>query len=184
MRYAGIVKNDFAAAPGISVTVFVQGCPHHCPGCFNMETWDPEGGEEFTDDLYQEISDAIVANNIQRNLVIQGGEPLCPDNLNFTLSIIEFVLNQHPDIKVYIYTGYELNELMAMKYTDSYETLQKILNYLTWIKVGPFKLGKRDITLQYRGSTNQKIIRCPLTLGGKIDKIIIDEDEKIKGDNF
>lgn len=184
MRYAGIVKNDFAAAPGISVTVFVQGCPHHCPGCFNMETWDFDGGEEFTENLYQEINDAIVANNIDRNLVIQGGEPLCPENLDFTLSIIEHVLAEHPETKVYVYTGYELNQLMSMKYTDKYETLQRILNYLTWIKVGPFRWELRDITLQYRGSSNQKIIRCPLTLGGKIDKILVDDNEKIKGEGY
>ena len=52
MRYAGLIKNDFSAAPGVSVSFFTQGCPHHCPGCFNMETWDFDGGEEFTENLY------------------------------------------------------------------------------------------------------------------------------------
>ena len=67
MKYAGIIKNDVAAAPGVCVTFYTQGCPHHCPGCHNPETWDFNGGKEFTPQTLQEIKDALVANGIHRD---------------------------------------------------------------------------------------------------------------------
>ena len=70
MRYAGIIKNDFSAAPGVSVTFYTQGCPHHCFGCHNPETWDFEGGKEFTPEVIDEILEALTANNIMRSLAI------------------------------------------------------------------------------------------------------------------
>ena len=72
MRYAGLIKDDFTAAPGVCVSVFVQGCPHHCPGCFNPETWDFEGGKEFTFDVLQEIKESLNANGIKRSLCVLG----------------------------------------------------------------------------------------------------------------
>ena len=91
MRYAGIIKNDFSAAPGTSVTFFTQGCPHKCEGCHNPETWDFEGGEEVTHDTILEIIEAITANGLHRNLCIMGGEPLCPENQFLTNLIINYV---------------------------------------------------------------------------------------------
>ena len=70
MRYAGLIKDDFTAAPGVCVSIFVQGCPHHCPGCFNPETWDFEGGKEFTFDVLQEIKESLNANGIKRSLCV------------------------------------------------------------------------------------------------------------------
>lgn len=70
MRYAGIIKNDFSAAPGVSVTFYTQGCPHHCSGCHNPETWNFEGGKEFTPEVIDEILEALTANNIMRSLAI------------------------------------------------------------------------------------------------------------------
>ena len=72
MRYAGIIKNDFSAVPGISVTFFTQGCPHKCEGCHNPETWDFEGGEEVTHGTILEVIEAITANGLHRNLCIMG----------------------------------------------------------------------------------------------------------------
>ena len=70
MRYAGLNKNDFTAAPGVSVTFYTQGCPHHCFGCHNPETWNFEGGKEFTPEVIDEILKALTANNIMRSLAI------------------------------------------------------------------------------------------------------------------
>ena len=91
MRYAGIIKNDFSAAPGTSVTFFTQGCPHKCEGCHNPETWDFEGGEKVTHDTILEVIEAITANGLHRNLCIMGGEPLCPENQFLTNLIINSV---------------------------------------------------------------------------------------------
>ena len=76
MRYAGIIKNDFAAAPGICVSFWTQGCPHHCPGCHNPETWSFNGGKEFTNDTLNNLLCALTKNNVHRNLSILGGERL------------------------------------------------------------------------------------------------------------
>lgn len=184
-KYANILENDFAAAPGISVTVFVQGCPHHCPKCFNPETWDFEGGQDIEQDFYENIWKSITKNGLKRNLVIQGGEPLCPENIDFTWSIIKYIKEKDSSIKAYIYTGYQLHELTRLYYhKEKHDIMQNIFNSLEWIKLGPYMWEFRDVTLQYRGSSNQVIVRCPLTFCEKIDRIYIDDDEKIKGEGY
>ena len=154
MRYAGIIKNDFSAAPGVCVTFFTQGCPHHCPGCHNPETWDPEGGYEFTNKTLNDLLKALTANGIHRNLCIMGGEPLCKDNQFLTLMIVNEVKSKLPKTDIYIWTGYTYEELMNM----SSPHLEQILDKTKAIIDGRFEEDKRDITLLMRGSSNQNII--------------------------
>ena len=112
MKYAGIIKNDLSAAPGISVSFFTQGCPHHCKGCHNPETWDFDGGKEFTYDVLNEVIDALTANGVKRSLSILGGEPLCEENVFLTLLLIKTVKEKLPNTKIYIWTGYYYDELI------------------------------------------------------------------------
>ena len=135
MRYAGIIKNDFSAAPGISVSFFTQGCPHHCPGCHNPETWDFNGGKEFTYDVLNEIIDALTANGVERSLSILGGEPLCEENIFLTLLLIKTVKERLPNTKIYIWTGYYYNELIK-RTSDSH--LKAILDYTDYLIDGPY----------------------------------------------
>lgn len=152
MRYAGLNKNDFSAAPGVSVTFYTQGCPHHCPGCHNPETWDFEGGKEFTPEVIDEILEALTANNIMRSLAIQGGEPLCVENEFLTLLIVKTVKEKFPDVKIYIWTGYYFNSLPNTPY------IKQILELTDCLIDGPYIEDERDITLPMRGSRNQNII--------------------------
>lgn len=152
MRYAGLNKNDFSAAPGVSVTFYTQGCPHHCFGCHNPETWNFEGGKEFTPEVIDEILEALTANNIMRSLAIQGGEPLCVENEFLTLLIIKTVKEKFPDIKIYIWTGYYFNSLPNTPY------IKQILELTDCLIDGPYIEDERDITLPMRGSRNQNII--------------------------
>ena len=152
MRYAGLNKNDFSAAPGVSVTFYTQGCPHHCPGCHNPETWNFEGGKEFTPEVIDEILEALPANNIMRSLAIQGGEPLCVENEFLTLLIVKAVKEKFPDIKIYIWTGYYFNSLPNTPY------IKQILELTDCLIDGPYIQDERDITLPMRGSRNQNII--------------------------
>ena len=152
MRYAGIIKNDIAAAPGVSVTFYTQGCPHHCFGCHNPETWNFEGGKEFTPEVIDEILEALTANNIMRSLAIQGGEPLCVENEFLTLLIVKTVKEKFPDIKIYIWTGYYFNSLPNTPY------IKQILELTDCLIDGPYIEEERDITLPMRGSRNQNII--------------------------
>lgn len=158
MQYAGIIKNDFAAAFGVCVTFFVQGCPHHCEGCHNPETWDPEGGREFTNDTMTSILEALTANGIKRNLCIMGGEPLCADNQFLTYMVINEVKNHLPDVKIYLWTGYTINELKENN--TKTPRIKQILDQCEQVVEGRFIQSQRDITLFMRGSSNQNIINC------------------------
>ena len=154
MRYAGIIKNDVAAGEGVCVTFFTQGCSRHCPGCHNPETWDFNGGYEFTQETLNNVIKALKANGVQRNFCIMGGEPLNSENLFLTDLIITEVKKYYPDIKIYVWTGYTYEELLDR----SENLLQNILRNINVLVDGPFIQEKRDITLAMRGSSNQRII--------------------------
>lgn len=154
MKYAGIIKNDIAAGEGMNVSFFVQGCPIHCPGCHNPQTWDFNGGKEFTMDTLNDILSSIGENGIQRNLSIMGGEPLCKENLFLVNLIVSNVLEKYPTIKIYIWTGYTYEELIGR----NDEILNKLLDKIDYLIDGPFMIKERDITLAMRGSRNQRIL--------------------------
>jgi anaerobic ribonucleoside-triphosphate reductase activating protein len=154
MRYAGINYNDFSAAPGVSVTLFTQGCPHRCKGCHNPETWDYNGGKEFTPDIPGKIVDALCANGIKRSFCIMGGEPLCEDNLFLTTMVLQYVKLRLPEVKVYIWTGYLYEDLLM----EHNPTLNYIFSKVDVLVDGPYIQEQRDITLKARGSRNQRII--------------------------
>lgn len=154
MRYAGLIKNDTAAAPGMCVTFFVQGCPLRCPGCHNKDSWDYDGGMEFTPQVLDEIIEALAANNIERNLCIMGGEPLCDNNAFLTALVIEEVKKALPDIKVYIWSGYTYEKLLE----NCHPQVRAILQKADVLIDGPYIEAERDISLPMRGSRNQRII--------------------------
>lgn len=154
MRYAGLIKNDLAAAPGICLTFFVQGCPFRCPGCHNPESWDFDGGKEFTPKVLDEIISSLTANNINRTLCIMGGEPLCDENAFLTYLVIKEVKNRLPDIKVYIWSGYTYEELQK----KTHPHIKNILETADVLIDGPYIDSERDISLSMRGSRNQRII--------------------------
>lgn len=154
MKYAGLNLNDFSAAPGISVSFFTQGCPHRCKGCHNPETWEFNGGKEFTPDILDKIVEALSANGIERNLAIMGGEPLCEENQFLTLLVISHVREKVPGVKIYLWTGYIYENLLKIKAPH----LQKILSEVDVLIDGPYIESLRDITLPLRGSRNQRII--------------------------
>lgn len=152
MRVAGLTKNDTTNGEGICVSLWVQGCPHHCKGCHNPESWDFNGGEYKNNDiLLEEIYDAISANGIQRNFSILGGEPLAPQNINDTYYILWEVKQRYPSIKTFVWTGYTLEQLKEI-YKDT------LLENIDILIDGPFIKAERDITLKFRGSKNQRIL--------------------------
>lgn len=154
MKYAGINYNDMCAAPGVSVTLFTQGCPHHCEGCHNPETWDFDGGKEFTLDVLRKIVDGLAHNGVKRNFCIMGGEPLCEQNTLLTLMTIQYVKQRLPEIKIYLWTGYYYEQLLK----SSDPKIPLILKEIDVLVDGPFIKSLKDITLKMRGSSNQNII--------------------------
>ena len=154
MKYAGLMENDFSDGCGVCVSLWTQGCPHHCPGCHNPETWDVYGGYNVPDDIRGKIIKAISANNITRNFSILGGEPLCEQNLDFVLNIITAVRTAYPHIKIYIWSGYTFAELIERK--DN--RIIDILKQANFLIDGKYIEDLRDTTLPLRGSSNQNII--------------------------
>lgn len=154
MRYAGLIKNDTAAAPGVCVSFFVQGCPLRCPGCHNPEAWDFEGGKEFSMKVLADIMNGLSANGIERPLCIMGGEPLCTENLFLTTLIIKEVKYYKPDTKIYLWTGYTYEDLKERQNPR----IDYILDTINYLIDGPYIAAERDVTLSMRGSRNQRII--------------------------
>ena len=156
MKYAGMIKNDIAAGDGVNVSFFVQGCPIRCFGCHNPETWDFEGGKEFTPEVLEDLIQSIKANGIQRNFSLLGGEPLCKQNFFLSYLLLSTVKEKFPTIKTFVWTGYTVEELQKQY---SKEQLKKILSVVDMVIAGPFICGERDITLAKRGSRNQRIYK-------------------------
>lgn len=154
MRYSGLMLNDIAAAPGLSVTFFTQGCPHRCKGCHNPQTWDYDGGMEFTPDVFDQIRAGLTAQGIQRNFCVMGGEPLCPENVFLTFMVVKMVREEFPLVPIYIWSGYTYEELRR----TAYPNIKTILDLADFLIDGPYIESLRDITLEMRGSSNQRII--------------------------
>lgn len=153
-RYAGLITNDFANGRGVCVSLFMQGCPHHCPGCFNPETWDFNGGQEMPIDIRGQITKAICANNIIRNFSILGGEPLCPQNIEEVDKIISSIRIAFPHIKIFVWTGYTLEELQK----ENNPHIISILSKIDTLIDGKYVEELKDLTLELRGSSNQRIL--------------------------
>ena len=156
MRYAGIIKNDIAAGEGVNVTFFTQGCPLHCKGCHNPQTWDFKGGKEFTTATMNEIIEALHANGVQRNFSVMGGEPLCGENAFLTNMVVSEVRKVYPNIKIYVWSGYTYDELKALAQMEP--KINLVLDKSDYLIAGPFILEQRDTSLPMRGSRNQEII--------------------------
>ena len=163
MRFYKIKDNDIANGVGITMSLWTQGCPHHCKGCFNMETWDFNKGKEFTELDLKYIFDNINKNDIHRDLSILGGEPLCPQNIEGVINLCKEFKKIYPNKKIYIWTGYTLEEFN--------DTQKSILKYIDVIVDGKFIEEKRNLSLKLRGSENQRVINVKETLKNK--KIIL-----------
>ena len=163
MRINRIKDNDIANGFGITMSLWTQGCPHHCKGCFNKETWNFIDGEEFTEEKLNYIIDNIDKHNVKRDLSILGGEPLCPENIDGVLQVCESVKNKYPDKKIYVWTGYTV---------ENFDEVQKqIFKYIDVLVDGKFEEDKKNISLTLRGSSNQRIINVKDTI--KENKLIL-----------
>lgn len=162
MNYGMIKPCDIADGPGVRVSLFVSGCTHHCDGCFQPETWDFNYGKPYTDLTTAEILRLMEPNYIS-GLTILGGEPLEPQNLSEVLDLVDAVRMTYPGKSIWIYTGSTFEELQQRTGLDRYLTTGIL--YLADILVdGPFIKAQKDISLRFRGSSNQRIIKLDETM--------------------
>ena len=153
MRYAGIIENDIVNGEGICLSYWTQGCPHKCDGCHNPETWNFNGGKEDSkENILNKILTLLTKNGIHRNLSILGGEPLCDENIDFTIEILKQVKQKYPNIKTFVWTGYTYEELCKLYKNIIFDNIDVLID-------GKYDKNQRDITLKLRGSKNQRVLR-------------------------
>ncbi len=162
MHYGNIKKFDIADGIGVRVSLFVSGCTHHCPGCFQPETWDFNYGELFTVGTENEIIEALSPEYID-GLTILGGEPFEPQNQEVLLPFIKKVKKLFPEKTIWVYSGYTLEELLSPSRARC-EFTDEILSLIDVLVDGEFKQELKNISLQFRGSLNQRIIDVKKTL--------------------
>ena len=155
MKYYGYIPNDFINGENISVSLWTAGCPHRCKGCHNSEMWDYENGYEVPIDIKGQLIKAISANGLVRNFSILGGEPLSEKNRDFILTIVQAIRTAYPSIKIFLWTGYTIEELKNME--D--KKINSILENIDVLIDGKYDESLRDVTLELRGSSNQRILK-------------------------
>lgn len=165
MRYAQIRSMDVSNGEGVGVSLFVQGCPFHCKNCFNSETWDFNGGKEWTEETKDKFLKLIDRPYIKR-VSFLGGECLAEQNLDDVLSLIKEIRISYPEKTIWLYTGYQWNKIMfpIPNITDDLCTIEitdkrkKIISNVDVLVDGEYIDEQRDLTLKFRGSKNQRVI--------------------------
>ena len=157
MNYATIKKHDIANGPGVRVSLFVSGCTHHCEGCFNPETWDFQYGTPYTQETELEILEALAPDHI-RGLSLLGGEPLEPENQRALLPFVKSVKALYPHKTIWCYTGNTYERDILQPGPGRCEVTDEFLQYIDVLVDGDFVQDQHDISLRFRGSSNQRII--------------------------
>ena len=160
MHYATIKNCDIANGPGVRVSLFVSGCTHRCPGCFNAEAWDFDYGQPFTQQTVEDILDMLRPAYI-RGLTLLGGEPFEPQNQEPILELLRRIKRELPEKSIWAFSGYLFDkDILSGRLGDSRE----YLSYLDVLVDGPFIQEKKNLALRFRGSENQRLIDVPASL--------------------
>ncbi len=163
MNYATIKNCDIANGPGVRVSLFVSGCTHHCPGCFNEVAWDFGYGEPFTEETEDRILAMLAPAHI-KGLTLLGGEPFEPQNQPAIVSLLRKIKAKYPDKSIWAFSGYLFDrDILPGRLGDPAVT-REYLRYLDVLVDGPFVEAKKNLSLRFRGSENQRIIDVPASL--------------------
>ena len=163
MYYCNIKNCDIADGVGVRVSLFVSGCTHHCRDCFQPETWDFRYGEPFTDKTQERIISLLSPDYID-GLTLLGGEPMEPENQRTLVGLLRAVRAAYPEKDVWCYTGYTLETDLLSPSRARCEVTDELLSLIDVLVDGEFITEKRNISLAFRGSENQRIIDLKATL--------------------
>ena len=164
MNYASIKYCDISNGPGVRTSLFVSGCTHHCKNCFNAVTWDFSYGEPFTEEVIQKLLDSCKPHYIT-GLSLLGGEPMEPENQPAMLDFLRRFRAAYPDKTVWCYSGYTWEQLTGAVPARCFTPdTAKLLSMLDVLVDGEFVQDLYDISLRFRGSSNQRLINVPATL--------------------
>ena len=169
MRYAQIRSMDISNGEGVGVSLFVQGCPFHCKNCFNSDTWDFNGGKEWTEEIKDKFMKLIDRPYIKR-VSFLGGECLADQNLDEVLKLVKQIRNSYPDKTIWLYTGFEWNSLMSKicqptfpdkdfeRIIEIHKKRKEIISNVDVLVDGEYIDEQKDLSLKFRGSKNQGVI--------------------------
>lgn len=163
MHYAEIKNCDIANGPGVRVSLFVSGCTHHCPGCFNQVAWDFDYGEEFTQQTIDRILEMLKPGYI-KGLTLLGGEPFEPENQGPVVELLRQIKAKYPQKSIWAFSGYLFDRDILSGRLGDWEITKEYLSYLDVLVDGPFVEAKKNLSLRFRGSENQRIIDVPASL--------------------
>lgn len=173
MNYAEIKFNDIANGPGVRTTLFVSGCTHRCPGCFNQIAWDFNYGEPFTEKTIDTIIDSM-SSPFVAGLTLLGGEPFEHSNQIGLLPLLRRVKNELPDKNIWCFSGYLFDEDIVGRMCVEWEETKEMLSYIDVLVDGEFKEELKSMLLRFKGSSNQRTILVQESLAaGKI--ILLDD---------
>ena len=173
MNYAEIKNCDIANGPGVRVSLFVSGCTHHCPGCFNEVAWDFDYGQSFTQETQQQLLNMLAPGYI-KGLPLLGGEPFEPSNQAGLLPFLRELKKQMPHKSIWAFSGYLFDKDILQGRLGPWEITREILGYLDVLVDGRFVEGKKNLSLRFRGSENQRLIDVPESL--KQGRVVLWED--------
>lgn len=157
MKYADYYDCDICNGNSVGMSLFVSGCPIHCEGCFNPETWDFNYGKDWTPEIEDKFINLAGREYIKR-ISFLGGSPLCDENFADVSLLIQKLKYHYPDKKIWVYTGYTLDAIMSNEYK------RQILSYIDVLVDGSFDIAQKDLMLAFRGSKNQRLIDIQETL--------------------
>ena len=170
MNYATIKPRDIANGPGVRVSLFVSGCTHHCPGCFNQEAWDFAYGKPFTQAVMDHILELLRPSYV-RGLTLLGGEPFEPQNQGPVVELLRQIKAQMPEKSIWAFSGYLFDrDILSGRLGDTREYLR----YLDVLVDGPFVEAKKNLSLRFRGSENQRLIDVPKSMAS--GQVVLWED--------
>ena len=168
MNYAEIKNCDIANGIGVRISLFVSGCTHHCKGCFNEVAWGFDYGTPFTQETIDKILDMMRPSYI-RGLTLLGGEPFEPQNQGPIVELLRQIKEKMPEKSIWAFSGYLFDRDILSGRLGDWKVTQEYLSYLDVLVDGPFVEAKKNLSLRFRGSENQRIIDVPASLAqGKI----------------
>ena len=173
MNYAAIKNCDIANGPGVRVSLYVSGCTHRCKGCFNEVAWDFQYGEPFTQETIDLILEMLKPDHV-KGITILGGEPFEPENQPAVLELLRQIKDRYPNKSIWAFSGYLFDRDILAGKLGPWEITREYLSYLDVLVDGPFVLELKDLSLRFRGSSNQRIINVPASLAS--GQIVLWED--------
>ena len=163
MNYATIKPRDIANGPGVRVSLFVSGCTHRCPGCFNEEAWDFNFGQPFTQEVIDKILEDLSPSFV-KGLTLLGGEPFDPRNQPAIVELLRQIKAKYPEKSIWAFSGYLFDKDILPGRLGDPAITREYLSYLDVLVDGPFVQAKKNLTLRFRGSENQRLIDVPASL--------------------